>query len=128
MLSLFPLQGAQAMKDMTIYYNPQCSKSRGTLALLREHGVEPRVIDYIETPPTAGELREVVAKLGIAPEQLVRKGEATFKKKYAGKKLTDEQWIAAMVADPILIERPIVIAGDAATIGRPPERVKSLLR
>ena len=116
------------MKDMTIYYNPRCSKSRGTLDILREHGVEPRVIDYVETPPTADELREIVAKLGIAPEQLVRKGEDVFRKKYAGKKLTDEQWIAAMVADPILIERPIVIAGDEAVIGRPPESVKTLLR
>src|SRR5262245_58760241 len=116
------------MKDMTIYYNPRCSKSRGTLDILREHGVEPRVIDYVEKPPTAGELREIVAKLGIAPEQLVRKGEDVFRKKYAGKKLSDEQWIAAMVADPILIERPIVIAGDEAVIGRPPENVKTLLR
>jgi arsenate reductase len=116
------------MKDVTIYHNPRCSKSRGTLALLREHGVEPRVIDYVETPPTAGELRGIIAKLGIAPEQLVRRGEEVFKRKYAGKKLTDEQWIAAMVADPILIERPIVIAGDEALIGRPPENVKKLLR
>ena len=116
------------MKDMTIYYNPQCSKSRGTLALLREHGVEPRVIDYVETPPTVAELREIVAKLSIAPERLVRKGEDTYRKKYAGKKLTDEQWIAAMVADPILIERPIVIAGNEALIGRPTENVKKLLR
>ena len=116
------------MKDMTIYYNPRCSKSRETLAILREHGVEPHVIDYVETPPTAGELREIVAKLGITPEQLVRKDEDAFKRKYMGKKLTDEQWIAAMVADPILIQRPIVIAGDEALIGRPPENVKKLLR
>jgi arsenate reductase len=116
------------MKDMTIYYNPRCSKSRGTLALLREHGVEPQVIDYVETPPIASELREIVAKLGIMPEQLVRKDEDVFKRKYAGKKLTDEEWIAAMVTDPILIQRPIVIAGDEALIGRPPENVKKLLR
>jgi arsenate reductase len=116
------------MKDMTIYYNPGCSKSRGTLALLREHGVEPHVIDYVETPPTAGELREIIAKLGIAPEELVRKGEDVFERKHAGKRLTDEEWIAAMVADPILIERPIVISGDEALIGRPPENVKKLLR
>ena len=116
------------MKNMTIYYNPRCSKSRGTLALLREHGVEPQVIDYVETPPIASDLREIVAKLGITAEQLVRKDEDVFKRKYAEKKLTDEQWIAAMVADPILIQRPIVIAGGEAVIGRPPENVKKLLR
>jgi arsenate reductase len=116
------------MKDMTIYYNPRCSKSRATLALLREHGAEPRVIDYVATPPTAAELRDVIAKLGIEPEQLVRKGEDAYKEKYAGKKLSAEQWIAAMVADPILIERPIVVAGDAAVLGRPPEAVEKLLR
>jgi arsenate reductase len=113
---------------MTIYFNPRCSKSRATLALLREHGVEPKVIDYLETPPNAAELRELVAKLGIEPGQLVRKGEEVFKAKYAGKQLTDDEWIAAMVADPILIERPIVVAGDRAELGRPPERIERLLR
>jgi arsenate reductase len=96
--------------------------------LLCERGVEPQVIEYLETPPTADELRMVIAKLGIRPEQLVRKNERIYKTKYAGKTLSDEQWIAAMVADPILIERPIVIAGDEAVIGRPPEKVTTLLR
>jgi arsenate reductase len=116
------------MKDMTIYYNPRCSKSRAALAILRGRGAEPRVIDYVATPPTAAELREIVAKLGLEPEQLVRKGEDVYKEKYAGRKLSPEQWIAAMVADPILIERPIVVAGDAAVLGRPPEEVERLLR
>jgi len=116
------------MKGLTIYYNPRCSKSRATLAILREHGADPRVIDYVATPPTAAELRAIVAKLGIKAEQLVRRKEEIFKSKYAGKELTDEQWIAAMVADPILIERPIVVAGDEAELGRPPERVERLLR
>ena len=122
------MQGAQAVRKLTIYYNPKCSKSRATLALLKEHGADPQVIDYLETPPTAAELRGLVARLGIAPKELVRKGEDVFKAKYAGRDLTDEQWIAAMVADPILIERPIVVAGDQAEIGRPPERVERLLR
>jgi arsenate reductase (glutaredoxin) len=116
------------VKDLTIYHNPRCSKSRATLELLREHGVEPKVIEYLQTPPTAAELRAIVARLGIEPEALVRRNEDVFKQKYAGKTLTGEQWIAAMVADPILIERPIVVAGDAAVIGRPPENAQKLLR
>jgi arsenate reductase len=116
------------VKDLTIYHNPRCSKSRATLELLREHGVEPKVIEYLQTPPTAAELRAIVARLGIEPEALVRRNEDVFKQKYAGKTLTGEQWIAAMVADPILIERPIVVAGHAAVIGRPPENAQKLLR
>jgi len=116
------------MEKPTIYFNPRCSKSRATLALLRAHEIEPLVIDYLETPPTADELRHIVAKLGIKPEELVRKNEDVFKSKYTGRKLSDEQWIAAMVADPILIERPIVVMGDDAEIGRPPEKVERLLR
>jgi len=116
------------MKDMTIYHNSRCTKSRATLALLQEKGVEPRVIEYLKTPPTAAELGAIVRKLGIRAEQLVRKGEDVYKQKYAGKTLTDEQWIAAMVKDPILIERPIVVSGDRAVIGRPPENAEALFR
>ncbi|HEV7715817.1 MAG TPA: arsenate reductase (glutaredoxin) [Steroidobacteraceae bacterium] len=111
----------------TLFHNPRCTKSRATLALLRERGVEPRVVEYLDTPPTAAELTAIVAKLGIEPEQLVRKGEEVFKANYAGKTLTDPQWIAAMVKHPILIERPIVVSGKRAVIGRPPENVNALL-
>jgi arsenate reductase len=116
------------MKTFTIYHNPRCTKSRETLALLRSRGVQPRIVEYLETPPTAPELEAIVAKLGIRPEQLVRKGEAVFRTKYAHRTLTDTQWIEAMVADPILIERPIVVSGKAAVLGRPPENVERLLR
>ena len=112
---------------VTIYHNPKCSKSRETLALLRDRGVEPLIVEYLKAPPTAAELRAIVGKLGIRPEQLVRKGEEIYKSKYAGRTLTDAQWIEAMVNDPILIERPIVIAGRRAVIGRPPESVLPLL-
>jgi arsenate reductase (glutaredoxin) len=112
---------------LTIYHNPKCSKSRETLALLRERGVAPRIVEYLKEPPTAAELASIVAKLGIRPEDLVRKGEATYKAKYAGKALSDAEWIAALAADPVLIERPIVVAGRRAAIGRPPERVLELL-
>jgi arsenate reductase len=112
---------------LTIFHNPKCSKSRETLALLQGRGVQPRIIEYLKTPPTAAELEAIVAKLGIAPEQLVRKGEDVYKSKYAGRTLTDAEWVAAMVADPILIERPIVVAGSRAAIGRPPESVLPLI-
>jgi arsenate reductase (glutaredoxin) len=111
---------------LTIYHNPRCSKSRETLALIRRRGFSPRIVEYLRTPPTAAELAEIVAKLGIRPEALVRKGEDIYMANYAGRSLTDAQWIQAMVENPILIERPIVVAGGKAAIGRPPERVLPL--
>ena len=113
--------------DLTIYHNPKCSKSRATLALLEDRGIRPRIVEYLEAPPTAAELSDIVARLGIRAEALVRKGEDVYKVKYAGKVLSDAEWIEAMVRDPILIERPIVVTGDRAAIGRPPERVLELL-
>jgi arsenate reductase len=115
------------MKTFTIYHNPKCTKSRQTLGLLEESSVEPKVIEYLKTPPTAAELKSILAKLGMKPEQLVRKGEDVYKEKFAAKTLTDAQWIDALVKNPILIERPIVVSGDRAVIGRPPENVKTLL-
>ena len=116
------------MNTCTIYHNPRCSKSRETLTLLEQSGATPQIIEYLKTPPTAAELKAIVAKLGIEPEQLVRKGEDVYKQQYAGKKLSAAQWIEAMVRHPILIERPIVIKGNEAILGRPPENVKKLLR
>jgi arsenate reductase (glutaredoxin) len=112
---------------LTIWHNPKCSKSRDTLALLRARGVEPKIVEYLKTPPGAGELAAVAAKLGMRPAELVRKSEDVYKAKYAGRALSDEEWIAALVADPVLIERPIVVAGPRAAIGRPPENVLALL-
>jgi arsenate reductase len=116
------------MSDYTIYHNPRCSKSRETLALLEQSGATPQIIEYLKTPPTAAELKAIVAKLGIEPEQLVRKGEEIYKTHFAGKSLTAAQWIDAMAKHPVLIERPIVIKGTQAVLGRPPENVKKLLR
>jgi len=113
--------------NLTIYHNPKCSKSRETLALLEGRGIRPRIVEYLKTPPSAAELSAIVARLGIRPESLVRKGEDIWKSKYAGKTLTAAEWIEAMVRDPILIERPIVVVGGKAAIGRPPERVLELL-
>jgi arsenate reductase len=116
------------MSDYTIYHNPRCSKSRETLALLEQSGATPRIIEYLKTPPSAAELKAIVAKLGIEPGDLVRKSEDIYKTQYAGKTLTAAQWIDAMVKHPVLIERPIVIKGPHAILGRPPENVKKLLR
>jgi arsenate reductase (glutaredoxin) len=116
------------MSTFTIYHNPKCTKSRATLTLLQGNGIEPQVVEYLKTPPTAAELIGIVAKLGIKPEQLVRKGEDVYKATYAGKTLTDAQWIDAMVSHPILIERPIVVSGARAVLGRPPENVNALLK
>lgn len=113
--------------EFTIYHNPRCSKSRNTLALLQEKGVEPVVIEYLKTPPDKAQLESLLTKLGLKPEQIVRKGEDAYKQNYAGKSLSDEQWLNALVEHPVLIERPIVVKGDRAVVGRPPENVLDLL-
>lgn len=115
------------MSHFTIYHNPACSKSRAALALLRQHGVEPRVIEYLRQPPAPAQIQELLVKLGIPAEQLVRKRESIFKAQYAGQQLNEAQWIAALTSHPVLIERPIVVHGKRAVIGRPPENVLTLL-
>jgi arsenate reductase (glutaredoxin) len=117
------------MRDaLTIYHNPACTKSRETLALIRARGHEPQIVEYLKNPPSEAELTAIVRKLGIKPLELIRRNEQVFKDKYAGKTLGDKEWIRAMVKDPILIQRPIVVRGAAAAIGRPPEDVERLLR
>jgi arsenate reductase len=116
------------MSEITIYHNPRCSKSRATLALIHASGTDPVVVDYLQTPPTASELKAILARLGMTAEALVRKSEAICQSKYAQRVLSDQQWIEAMVADPVLIERPIVVRGDQAILGRPPENVLRLLQ
>lgn len=115
------------MPEPTIYHNPRCSKSRATLELLRERGAEPSIIDYLDTPPSAEDLTTLCARLGLRPRELVRDGEAVYAERYADADLDDAGWIAAMVADPILIQRPIVVSRGRAAIGRPPERVLDIL-
>jgi arsenate reductase (glutaredoxin) len=114
--------------NVTIYHNPRCSKSRQTLQLLDEQGIEPNIIEYLTTPPSADELKQTLDSLGIRPRDLMRKGEAVYKE--AGlddESLSDDQLIAAMMSYPILIERPIVLANGKARIGRPPESVLEIL-
>jgi len=116
------------MTDLTLYHNPRCSKSRGALELLQARGLSPTILLYLETPPDAAQLRELLTKLGIGARQLLRTGEDDYKALNLGdKSLSDDELIAAMAAHPKLIERPILIAGDKAAIGRPPENVLEIL-
>ena len=111
-----------------IFHNPRCSKSRATLAALRERGIEPEITLYLENPPDAGELRSILQKLGLTARQLMRKGEAEYREQgLADESLTEAELIAAMVANPRLIERPIVLANGRAAIGRPLEAVIEIL-
>ena len=114
-------------EKITIYHNPRCGKSRAALAILVEHGADPVVVEYLKTPPTRNELREILNKLGMTPEQLVRKGEDIYKQNYAGKSMSGDQWLEALARNPVLMERPIVVKGDRAVVGRPPEKVAELL-
>ena len=116
------------MTDLTLYHNPRCSKSRSALELLEARGLQPTVVRYLETPPSTAELRELLAKLGMSARQLLRTGEDEYKTLgLADTSLGDEQLIAAMAGHPRLIERPILVAGTRAVVGRPPEKVLELL-
>ena len=110
-----------------IYHNPRCSKSRQTLALLQEQGVEIEVIEYLKTPPSVNELMQLLSMLEMSPFALMRKGEAEYKELIKGKELSEMQAIQHMVANPRLIERPIVVSHGKAAIGRPPEHVLTIL-
>ena len=113
---------------VTIYHNPRCSKSRQTLQLLVDNGVTPEIILYLETPPSAEDIKALLHKLAISPRELLRKGEDAYREnKLQDIKLTDDELVAAMVAHPKLIERPIVVKGTKAVLGRPPENVLVLV-
>jgi arsenate reductase len=114
--------------EITIYHNPRCSKSRQTLALLEENGISPIIIDYLKTPPTHQQLDSILRGLEVQPRELMRKGEALYKElELHDDGLSRDQLIDAMVKNPKLIERPIVVAGDEIVIGRPPQNVLSIL-
>lgn len=116
------------MTGYVLYHNPRCSKSRGALELLQEQGIEPEVVRYLDTPPDAATLRGLIGRIGITPRQLLRTGEQEYTDLgLADPTLDDEAIIAAMAAHPRLIERPILVRGDRAVIGRPPERVLDLI-
>ena len=115
------------MTALRIYHNPRCSKSRGACQILADKGIQAEIVDYLKNPPSRAELAELVRKLGLPAQALVRKGEAVFKEHYAGKALTEDDFLDALAAHPILIERPVVIKGDRALIARPPEKLLELL-
>ena len=114
--------------SITLYHNPRCSKSRQALALLESHGIQPELVLYLDTPPSAAALKQVLQKLGSSARQLLRTGEAEYRELgLADASLSEAALIAAMCAHPRLIERPIAIAGNRAVLGRPPENVLALL-
>lgn len=115
--------------DPTIYHNPRCTKSRQTLGLIEESGRSPRIVEYLKEPPTAGELDRLCRLLGMEPVELVRWKEKRVKELGITSKdrRSRDEWLAILSENPILIERPIVVAGDRAVLGRPPENVKAIL-
>jgi arsenate reductase (glutaredoxin) len=115
------------MSKFTIYHNPRCSKSRNTLALLEEHGVSPDIVLYLETPPDRKQIRNLLSMLGMSAGDLVRRGEQDYKSCGLDRNSTDEEIVNAMATHPKLIERPIVVKGRKAVLGRPPENVLELI-
>jgi len=114
--------------SVTLYHNPRCSKSRQALQLLREHGVEPEIVEYLKTPPDVAALTGILERLGMEPRELMRTKEAEYRELgLDDPALTREQLIQAMVTHPKLIERPIVVGGKRAALGRPPEQVLEIL-
>jgi arsenate reductase (glutaredoxin) len=113
--------------DVVIYHNPRCSKSRETLALLQDHGVEPHVIEYLKAPPSVNRLRELVTLLGGDARSLLRTKEPAYAKTGLSPASSNEDILAALVEYPILLERPVVVKGRKAAIGRPPENVLKIL-
>lgn len=114
--------------NVKIYHNPRCSKSRQTLQLLQAQGIEPEIIEYLKTPPTADELNDILKKLALEPRELMRKKEAAYKATGMDNTgLNNQTLIKGMIETPQLIERPIVLANEKAAIGRPPENVLTIL-
>jgi arsenate reductase len=117
----------EAKQKVIVYHNTRCSKSRCALEALTEKNIPFEVVEYLKNTPSREELTAIIQRLGIRPEELVRKGELLYKELFRGKTLTDEQWIDAMLTYPILIERPIIVNGNNAIIGRPTERIFEIL-
>ncbi|MCC6722249.1 MAG: arsenate reductase (glutaredoxin) [Bacteroidia bacterium] len=111
---------------MKIYHNPRCTTSCKTLELLKSIDENPEVLDYIKNPPTVAELNDLIEKLGIKPFEIVRQKEKIYIENYKDKNFTDKEWIQILSDNPRLIQRPIIINGDKAVIGRPPENILKL--
>lgn len=114
--------------SITIYHNPRCTKSRQTLALLEQRGIQPKIVEYLVTPPSEAELKRLLKLLGISPRALLRTKEAEYKQAKLDKPdVTDAEIIRAIIKHPRLMERPIVVAGNKAALGRPPENVLKII-
>ena len=113
--------------DIIIYHNPRCTKSRETLCLLEEQGHKPQITEYLKSTPSEKELKQILKMLGMKAEEIVRKKEPLFIEKFSKKKYSEAEWIKILIKNPILIERPIVVKGNKAVIGRPPENINKLL-
>ncbi len=117
------------MSHFTIYHNPRCSKSRQTLAILEEHNIQPEVVLYLEDTPSKQELVKLLHQLGKSPRDILRKSEDAYKEKtLSDPGLTDDDLLNAMLSEPRLIERPIVVKDNKAVLGRPPENVLELIK
>ena len=116
-----------ASNGLRLYHAPRCSKSRATLALLRERGLEPEIVEYLKEPPTAGEFLALAAAAGRRPHDLVRSKESAYAEAGLSPESTDGELAAAVAAHPVLLERPILVRGERAAVGRPPEAVLPLL-
>ncbi|PCI94319.1 MAG: arsenate reductase (glutaredoxin) [Flavobacteriales bacterium] len=112
---------------MKIYHNPRCSKSRQTLQLIKDSGTDVEIVEYLKEIPTTEELEMILMKLNLKPKDIIRKGEAVYKEKFKNSNFNDDEWIKIMLEYPKLIERPIVIRGNRAVLGRPPENVLDLI-
>ncbi len=115
-------------KEVVILHNPRCSKSRKALAILKENGITPEVIEYLKKPPTAKQITQILQKLNKEPLDIIRKNEDLFKENFKAKSYDNHQWVEILSQHPILIERPIIILGEQAVLARPPEKVLELLQ
>ena len=115
------------MSEVIIYHNNRCSKSRSALAILEEQGIPYKVRYYLQDPPSEQELKALLRKAGLKAIDIVRKSEPLYKEQYKDKDLSEAEWLKVLAANPILIERPIVINGDKAVVARPPERVMEII-
>ena len=115
-------------KDIVVYHNNRCRKSREACSILQDEGVDFKIVEYLKQPLSDKEIKTLLKKLNLSAEDIIRKGESVYKEKYKGKTLSEDQWIKVLEENPVLIERPIVVKGDKAVVGRPPENVKELLQ
>ena len=115
------------MDEPVLYHNPNCSKSRAAKLLLEEHGIAFRVVEYLKDPLTRAELGDLARRLGSAPSEWVRRGEEAFKEAGLSADSADDELLDAIAAHPVLLERPVLVRGERAVVGRPPERVLELL-